>query len=845
MNPSTEAARPEGLNKDPEYQLESPFLDRYEPEKAEEGGSVPAAESSIWQELESPFVSHLEMETHEGEDPQAKLYAQLLSELQDEEFGEAINNLVQEAAAVYEGQLSQNFGDSEVQRAAAEDAVREYLEPLVQETEALLETIGQAFSGHDISTMSEDELDEFFDQFEPTRSDLSPAFEDFLKGVKNKSKKSGKGISSLFKKGLKIATAIGTGGMSLVLGKLKKFARPLLMRVLKTSVGKLPPKLRPAATGLAKKFASAGEGEAAYEYESTQTETTGSEFEDIQKEFDVQVVNSLVADSLEESEAAVTEYQGGPEEVGVNEYDVLQESRAKFAEQISRAQDAEDVKPALEEFIPAILAALRIGIRIIGRPRVVNFLSGLVAKLIGRFVGKDLAQTLSRAIVDAGLRIMSMETSEQTETRVGGNAIAATVEETIERIAALPETVFEDFELLEAYTLEAFEQAAASNFPPEMIKPELREAATNGTWVLMPVNGKRKFYKKYTVIFEKTVTPQVAANIKTFDGQSLMTVLRDLFNLDPTKDIKAKIHLYEAIPGTWLSRISLFEKNVPGMGSAAAGAWSQIHPLTPEAAAALLGEPGLGREVPARFLQDRNLIQVGQRFYYLEIEGARPILSPMLKPRRSSRVLVRVDCPKNQIRVALFLGERDAQGVSAKLRQNSPWSAVARAFTSLLSSIRRNFSLRRNVRIIHEAVTMEDYAGLVGVAARGLSGLSGLASSVGGAVGRAFGRVAGSAGRGTGAGVLPQALTSVIADKLMEWCLKKIGEYLKERKTEFIKATENPADGVTILITFANPGLLPLVCRAMRGEPISLLPSLIPRGLPGALVRIYPGFRRA
>jgi hypothetical protein len=748
----------------------------------------------------------------------------LLAELHDEEFDEVVSELVQEASAMYEDRISQEFGDSGMQRSAGQESVRDYLEPLVHETEELLETVGQAMSERDVASMSEDQLEEWFEQFEPNRSDLSPAFEGFLKGIMKKVKKIAKGVAKVAQKGLKVATTIATGGMNIILGKLKKLVRPLLNRVLKAAIGKLPPRLRPAAKLLAKRFLGVGETDIAAEGE--EGEATGVDTEDIQREFDVQMANSLMAEDMEESETALAEYQADLEEPGESEYDVLQDARARFVGQIPGLQKGEDAKPAMEEFIPAVLAALKIGIKIIGRPRVVNFLSGVVAKLIARFVGKDMALSLSQAIVDTGLRLVSLETTEESETRTAGNAIAATVEETVRQIAALPESAFEDLEVLEAYTLEAFEQAAAANFPPEMIKPDVRESSSNGTWVLMPVNSKRKFYKKYTVVFEKVVSPQAAAKIMTFGGQPLMTVLRDQLNLDSTKDFSARVHIYEAVPGTWLSRISSMERNVPGLGSPAQVAWSQLHPLTPEAAAALLGEPGLGRKVPDRFTQDRNLVEVGQRFYYLEIEGARPVIHPRQQVRRSSRVYVKIDCPGNRIGVALYLSERDAQSISSKLRQNSPWAAIMRGFTSMLQSLRRNFTLRRNVRIVHETVAMEEYAGVLSAAARGAAGILGRGMA-GQTASRAL--ASGVLGSITGAtrGVMrrvPEALVSKLADKIIEWCLRKVSEYLRERKQEFIKATENPADGVTILIVFANPGLVPLLCKSLRGEMITLTP---------------------
>jgi hypothetical protein len=204
---------------------------------------------------------------------------------------------------------------------------------------------------------------------------------------------------------------------------------------------------------------------------------------------------------------------------------------------------------------------------------------------------------------------------------------------------------------------------------------------------------------------------------------------------------------------------------------------------------------------------------------------------------------VKIDCPGNKISVALYLGERDAQAVSSKLRQNSPWTAVARGFTSLLNSVRRNFTMKRNVKIVHEAVALEDYGGILSAVAKGAGRVVAGAMRAGTAARAAAGGVAARAGRAI-ARVIPGALASVVAEKIIEWSLQKISEYLRERKQEFIKATERPADGVTILITFANPGLLPVVCRSLRGEAITLTSALVPRGIPSAKVQVFPGLRR-
>ena len=61
---------------------------------------------------------------------------------------------------------------------------------------------------------------------------------------------------------------------------------------------------------------------------------------------------------------------------------------------------------------------------------------------------------------------------------------------------------------------------------------------------------------------------------------------------------------------------------IPGFGTASRNAYNQIHPLTTEAASVILGQPGLGKNVRPVHNRNRNLIFPGERFYYLQIQGA-------------------------------------------------------------------------------------------------------------------------------------------------------------------------------------------------------------------------------
>ena len=167
------------------------------------------------------------------------------------------------------------------------------------------------------------------------------------------------------------------------------------------------------------------------------------------------------------------------------------------------------------------------------RGRVVNFLAGLLGKLIQKFVGPKYTPPLSRAIVDAGLRILQLETTSEDESKAASSAVAATVEETIQRVAAAPDYILDDQELLEGYTLEAFEQAAAANLPPVLSeeiyrkRPSLAEARKlRGIWLMMPY-GRRKRYKKFSRKIPIRLVPYKLTSLETFEGVSLEGFLEE------------------------------------------------------------------------------------------------------------------------------------------------------------------------------------------------------------------------------------------------------------------------------------------------------------------------------
>jgi hypothetical protein len=774
----------------------------------------------------SPFLSVYE--AGEGDGPtelESQGYTDFLNELYDEEFDEALFELVGEAAAVYESQFLQEHEDSRGGGYEAERVLTQYLAPLAREAEAMIGALAADLGQRDPGNLTQGEVEAVVDRWRST-ADLNPAFENFLGKLKKAIKKVAKKAANLAKKGISAAAKLGLGP---ILNKLKALINPLLKKVLQTAINKLPSQLQPGARKLAERLsflkgpaAAAPEptGAAVSDTATTSDNTATSDnaatadVADIQQEFDQQVASLLFAPDVVEQELevarAVTEARA-PVNGALGELD---RARAQFVDEISGLREGEEPTPQIERFIPAILPALRVGIRLAGRKRVIGFLAKLLAKLIGRFVGPQYAPALSRAIVDAGLRLISLEATPEDEAGAAGSALASTVEEAVRRVAALPDYILDDQELLEGFALEAVEQAVAANLPPALPevaylkRPDLLEAKSRGTWVLMPLRGRRKRYKTYSRKFQIRLTPHMASAVVSFGGEPLADFLQEQLGMPPGEDVEAKVHLYEATSGTFLPEVTQLEQETPGLGSR--DAYTQMHPLTPEAAGILLDEPRLGREVEPRYLINPYTTDVGQRFFFLEIPGRRPLMASgadgRARPRRRSRVSLTLDFRGNQILVYLYLSEVRAQELAVKLRQRvHPGTVVAYLGRHAERGLRRALTrgLRR-VKIIHEAVTPD----------RWLEALQ----------------------------RLPSLVPRMLLGRLREWVVRGLAEHLKQHAQQFIAATGAPDDGVMLVVTIANPPGFAQLREALKGKAFAPGSWRLSDGMPGVSVRVIPGY---
>lgn len=815
----TEASQEHAL---PEWEPESPFLS--DPVPTRQRVLSAAVAFGPIAEAESPFASEYFAVEGEGvPNPQAEQFARLMSELHDVEFEQAVVDLVNETAALAEDRFSRETGDAARDRANVESALRQYLSPLERESNALLDRMTAGVGDRDLAQMTEAELEGLMERFEPTESLASPAFENFLKKLWKKAKKVVKTVA-------KVAGKLNPA--MLALNKLKGLVRPLLEKVLRAAINKLPERLRPIASQLAKKFLgiSAEPKQSPSDKDAASKSQAAANPADIPEEMDGRLAAYFVGGEEAEREAEVQEFaeaEGSQLEDPLRELDT---ARERFARGIVSLpiRDGEDPTPEvqalMEQFIPAILMAAKVAISLVGRQRVVNFLAGLVAKLISKYVGAEAATALSRALVDTGLRLVALETTPEADRLTAGYTVASTVEDTVNRLLAdAPAEAWESENLIEPYAREAFEAAAAANFPDGNIRPELRETAEQpGAWILVPANSRRKRFKKYTRVIEVGITPQIAQAITTFGGAQLSTVLRDRYGVAPDATVQARLHLYEAIRGSTLSLIAWHEKSVPGLGHASASAWTLIHPLSTAAAGALFREPGLGADVPARFLVDRNLIEVGQRFFCIEIPDVRPRHLPSQVGRNvasvdgTSQTHLVLDFPRGQIRLFSYFAETDAQKLASALERRAPIETIIRLLSAGLELNLRTIlsgGPNKKLRIVHEAVPTQQM----------------LPAAVGQVL-----KIAGA------------ELVTILVRWAMEAIRAELGSAYDTFAAAFRKAAADRADGVTLILTFDGPSFFDKLRKSFIGglSVVPVLGSLFTVKAVAASVRaeIRPGF---
>jgi len=803
-------------------QYETPFADVVQREDTSQQVSTESFYNDYKLEAESPFSRTYETAFESSTlPPEGEDFVDFLSELNDLEFDNTLYELATEAEDSWISKISNEVAMGGNYIPFATKHAREYFEPVAMEAEAMIDRVTEHFSGNSMGDYSEKEIESFFAELPFNHAQFSPAQEQFLGGVFNK-------IKSVVKKGVDLAkkgvSAVGKLlPINIILKKIKGLVRPLLDKVLKFAIGKLPKNLQPHAQTLAKKFLN---------LETTEGESNSMQVADelgsIQTELDGHLGQLVFSPSDSEADVLVSEYETSFETIErSNNYETaginlpsLNEARQQFVDELKNLQPGENPAPAIERFLPAAILALqpviKIAISIIGRQKVINFLAGLLSKLVQKYVPANVAQPLAASIIDVGMSAIGFETYETQKPDVAYEAIANTIQETVQNMDGLNETVLNDQEAVTMHLLEAFEKAAANNFPPQYIREDLRPSKQRGSWVSMPRTGPAAYYKKFTHVFDVTLDAQSAAAVTTFRGLPLANFLKDKLGLDPSKPIQAKVHLYEATKNTRLTRISKYEK-LPGLSANQPYSWVQLHPLTSKASSLLLKEPALGKDVAARFIQARHRTQPGQRFYYLEISGAR-LRIPQVnhsklrfteggapstsRPSQSGDIQGVINFIKSEIRLNYYFSEEDAKNLVEKLNQNDFLGAAQSIRHSVKNVL--NDMLQKNittkVKIVHEAfpeLYLENYEERVEQ------------FSVTDAIGKFAGKE------------VISKLIEKLVEKISDTAYQSLGNYFKARAAEFKEAQAQPQDGVTVKISWKNiqgMSTIKTVINAVRGN---------------------------
>ncbi len=795
----------------------APFLD-FNSFSAEEVQALPPPVRSA-APARSPFLSVYEFNDNQNTpgDPVREAYALLVNELHDEEFDEALFELQCRGRAMHDEQLATGRP-----RAEADRLVTQHFSQLIQESEAMVDAMAREFAPREQGGLVDSEIDMFLENYAPANT-LEPEFENFIRKFASK-------LGSA-------AKAIGRGIVQVGLGPafsvIRRAAKKIIKRVLEWAIGKLPADLQPVAQRLAQKLGFAASKPAGPSTASTQpaepaapADSAGSPVQaaagadDVspQQEFNETIAAGVLAQDEIELELEAAQFASFSGTTATPAFADLEDAREQFIHALESIADNESAAPAIQNFLPAVLPALRIGLRLAGRPKVVNYLAQLWAGVIAKLVGPEHSQALSRAIADAGLKLMSLEMSEAETARLAPAAVAATIEETISRVASLPDEILDQRELLEGYALEAFEHAAAANLPAVFSeaayrrRPDLLEAGVNAGWVLLPLRGPKR-YKRCTRSFRVTVSPYVAQEVESFEGATLAEHLQDQLGLEEGEQVEAELHLYEALPGTSVADIAGSERETLGPGMSDEANAAQLHPLTPRAAAVLLGKPGLGRALPAGFNHQR--LPAGQRLFHLAT-GRRLLMAPghAQRPqlRRKFHINVTLDAVQDQVRVSAFISEVQAQRLAARLRQGANLGATTIGFhRAIRNRLGRIFSGQApaRLRVVHAALRP------------GQSSALALQN-------------------------LPPIAAQAFVAKLQAWLVQAFGEFIKAQAQRVITVTEDAADGFMLVFTLEHPPGLKALGQALveRGAAGPAIADAINQGgAPTVRVEAIAGHR--
>ena len=591
---------------------------------------------------------------------ESEAFDALLAELEDEDFTEGVQALADEAAARYLTSRA-TWGTQEEAPTLAAGETEEWMNSLAARADLLLAELDRQFGERAIESVSSEELEAMLAN--PLSDEglmgVADAQEQFFRALR---KKVGGVVKAVKKAAAKGITLLGK---FLPIGRIIAMLRPivskLLHEVLRRAIGKLPPTLRATAAQIARRLgmqpapltAAAGEDEQLDDGAEALADTFDREFAQLLTASNEHETTEFLA-GLEQSPTSGSEGEAAAEQ--------LDAARQRLTGQLAAADPEQSPVAELEEFIPAVMAAmpmLRMGVRIVGRQRIVSVIAKLMAPLMRNMVGQQAATLLARHMAATGLSLLGLEA--EADGTAGTEALVATVEDTVREVLSQPAESLDDELLLEATVQEAFSDAALRHLPAELLRPELVEAEGEdlaGFWVLMPRSARQCYrYKKYSRVIPVTLTRAMARNVVLGEGETLEDQLLDAgVGRWP---VSAEVHYYELLPAGEVGHLAAFEVD----GEAIRDVTAEFEEMVPGRSPALpvMSPPQAKRRPPGR-----TASRAGRRFYRVHVPGVRR--------RRRPRFALRVDLagPQPELRLHLRIGERRAHQLAGHLQRRRP-----------------------------------------------------------------------------------------------------------------------------------------------------------------------------
>jgi hypothetical protein len=626
---------------DPAYSPTSPFA----------GGLRSAAaagesrDTEAWS-LTTPFSTGMR-DTGRSESEEAM--AALVAELDEEEFDEAVQALVDDAARRHLA-MGEVWSSEATDHLAAGD-VESWMAGIAAEADRFLEHLEQRFATRTPESVTASELEAVIAEARAGAPDLGG--EQFFGALVRKARKLASGAAALARRGIAFA------GRNLLLGPLftvvRKIVPLLLKRVLAVGFNHIPPHLQKDAAALARRFGVPVPASA-----SELPTTSGAVLAEL---FDTELADAVLTGRSPEGEQGEQGEQGEADGAVAH----LDAARAELAGRLAEAEAGSVLTSEIEQFVPAVMAVLplvRTGIRLAGRDRVVGLLARPLAELIKGHVGPEATKALSRVIADKGLGLLGLEA--ELGGTLGAEALASAVEDTIRAVGELPAEAQDEPLRVGAEVQEAFAEAVARHLPAELLRADIDANEVDGesaVWVLMPRGPRRRYrYRKYCRAVPVRLSRPVARAIVLSDGGTLEQRLLD--EGVAAWPAEAEVHLYEALPGTHAGHLAA------GEGSTDAGEFEELVPAT---AALLLRRPGAGRGAS------------GVPRYYRVVARHRPGAHRHRRHRRMVLHLL-LAAGRPTLHLHLHLSEREAHRIGELLEARADVRLVA-AFRSLVRGV--------------------------------------------------------------------------------------------------------------------------------------------------------------